>query len=47
MKCLKKALGLFTISDHLFESEHLTPEEIRTSFGEMMEIALKTAVRAV
>lgn len=41
----KKALGLFTISDHLFKPEHLTAEEIRTSFHEMMEIALKTAAK--
>ena len=39
----KKALALFTISDHLLKPEHLSPEEIRTSFNEMMEIALKTA----
>ncbi|MEE8885272.1 MAG: purine-nucleoside phosphorylase [Eubacteriales bacterium] len=39
----KKALAIFTISDHLFKPEHLTPEEIRTSFNEMMVIALKTA----
>ena len=43
MYCHKKALGLFTVSDHLFKPEHLTPEEIRTSFNDMMVIALKTA----
>lgn len=41
----KKALALFTISDHLFKPEHLTPEEIRTSFDDMIVVALKTAVR--
>ena len=43
----KKALALFTISDHLFKPEHLSPEEIKTSFHEMMEIALKTAADTV
>ncbi|MEE1114968.1 MAG: purine-nucleoside phosphorylase [Eubacterium sp.] len=42
----KKALALFTVSDHLFKPEHLTPEEIKTSFNEMMLIALKTAAKA-
>ena len=41
----KKALSILQVSDHLFKPDHLTPDEIRTSFHEMMEIALKTAVR--
>ena len=41
----KKALSILQVSDHLFKTDHLTPDEIRTSFHEMMEIALKTAVR--
>ena len=41
----KKALSVLSISDHVFSGEHLSPEEIRDSFHEMMEIALKTAVR--
>ena len=40
----KKALSILTISDHIFQGEFLTPEEIRESFHEMMEIALRTAV---
>lgn len=40
----KKALSVLSISDHLFKEGALTPEEIKTSFHEMMEIALKTAV---
>lgn len=42
----KKALAIFTISDHIFEGSFLTPEEIREGFHEMMEIALETAVTA-
>jgi purine-nucleoside phosphorylase len=42
----KRALSILTISDHIFNGEFLTPQEIRESFHEMMEIALKTAVRA-
>lgn len=41
----KKALSILSISDHIFTGEHLSPQEIRESFHEMMEIALKTAVR--
>ena len=36
----KKALSVLSISDHVFSGEHLSPEEIRDSFHEMMEIAL-------
>ncbi len=43
----KKALSILSISDHIFTGDHLSPAEIRTSFHEMMEIALKTAVTAV
>lgn len=43
----KKALGIFTISDHIYTGEALSPEERQTSFHEMMEIALETAVRDV
>ena len=42
----KKALSILTISDHIFTGDHLTPDEIRESFHEMMVIALKTAVQA-
>lgn len=40
----KKALSILSISDHIYTGEHLSPEEIRTSFHEMMEISLKTAI---
>lgn len=46
MASKKRALSILTISDHIYNGEFLTPEEIRESFHEMMEIALKTAVRA-
>ena len=41
----KRALCICTISDHLYRSEELTSEQRQTSFTEMMEIALDTAVR--
>lgn len=41
----KKALSILQVSDHVFTGDHLSPEEIRTSFHEMMEIALETAIR--
>ena len=36
-------LTILTISDHLFKEGQLTPEQRQTGFGQMMEIALKTA----
>ena len=42
----KKALAIFTISDHIFKDVALPAEERQNSFREMMEIALKTAVRS-
>lgn len=41
----KRALCLCTISDHIYRSEYLTAEERQTSFKQMMEIALDTAVK--
>lgn len=41
----KKALGMFTISDHILKGESLSADERQTSFTQMMEIALKTAVK--
>ena len=46
MACHKKALGILTISDHIFSGAVLTPEERQDSFHEMMEIALETAWNA-
>ncbi len=42
--CHKKALGIFTISDHLYTGEELGAEERETGFRDMMEIALEAAV---
>ncbi|RXK18574.1 purine-nucleoside phosphorylase [Macrococcus sp. DPC7161] len=36
-----RALGIFTVSDHLLTHEATTPEERQTSFTKMMEIALE------
>ena len=43
----KRALSVLTISDHIFTGEALSAEDRQNSFREMMEIALKTAVRTV
>ncbi len=40
----KRALAVCTVSDSLVTGEALSPEERQTSFTEMMEIALRTAV---
>lgn len=39
----KKALGVFTVSDHILRDEATTAEERQTSFTQMMEIALEIA----
>ena len=39
----KQALGILTISDHLFLDEITTAEERQTTFNKMMEIALEIA----
>lgn len=41
----KRALCICTISDHIYRSEYLSAEERQTSFKQMMEIALDTAVK--
>ena len=46
MSLKKKALAIFTVSDHIFTGEALPAIERQESFHEMMEIALKTAVRS-
>lgn len=40
----KRALCICTVSDHIYRSEYLSAEERQTSFKQMMEIALDTAV---
>lgn len=39
----KKALSLLTISDNPYTGEGCTPDEVRHTFTQMMEIALQTA----
>lgn len=41
----RRALAICTVSDHVFTGEALSSEERQTSFTEMMEIALNTAIR--
>ena len=36
----KEALGILTISDHVFRDEAISAEARQTSFNRMMEIAL-------
>jgi purine-nucleoside phosphorylase len=43
----KKALGIMTISDHIFTGEALNAEDRQESFREMMEIALETAWKSL
>lgn len=40
----KNALGIFTVSDHLVTGECTTAQERQTSFTDMMELALETAI---
>ncbi len=39
-----KALTILTVSDHIIRGEKLTAEERQLSFGEMMNVALETAI---
>ncbi|MDD3239217.1 MAG: purine-nucleoside phosphorylase [Lachnospira sp.] len=41
----KRALTILTISDHLYTGEKLSAKDRQTSFSQMMEIALETAVQ--
>ncbi len=41
----KNALTILTVSDHLFKTEELSAQERQTSFTDMMEIALRTAIQ--
>ena len=40
----KRALAICTVSDHIYREEALSAEQRQTSFRQMMEIALDTAV---
>ena len=39
------ALGILTVSDQIRTGEHMTTDERQTSFGEMITLALATAIR--
>lgn len=41
----KKALAIFTVSDHIMTGEVTTAEERQNTFTQMMELALETAVK--
>ncbi len=41
----KRAIALCTVSDHLLTGEETTPEERQSTFTDMIEVALETAVR--
>ena len=41
----KRALAICTVSDHLYTGESLPSDERQSSFTDMMEIALNTAIR--
>jgi len=41
----KEALAICTVSDHLLTGEATTAEERQTSFTQMMELALRTAIQ--
>lgn len=43
-KLNKNAIAICTISDHILTGEELSADERQTSFGQMMEIALDTAI---
>ena len=44
-RCGKRALAICTVSDHLLTGEATSAEERQTSFTEMMELALETAIQ--
>lgn len=41
----RQALSILTVSDHIITGEETSAEERQTSFKEMMEIALETAIK--
>ena len=44
-RCGKRALAICTVSDHILHHEATTAEERQNGFTQMMELALKTAVK--
>ncbi len=43
----KKALGLLTISDHIFSGKAMSAEDRQNSFHDMMKLALETAWKTI
>ncbi|MBU5467224.1 purine-nucleoside phosphorylase [Virgibacillus sp. MSJ-26] len=41
----RQALSILTVSDHVITGEETSAEERQTSFNEMMEVALETAIK--
>lgn len=41
----RKALAILTVSDHIFTGEETSAEERQTTFNDMIEVALDTAVK--
>jgi len=41
----RKALSILTVSDHVITGEQTSSEERQTSFNQMMELALETAIK--
>ncbi|MFO1444755.1 purine-nucleoside phosphorylase [Bacillus sp. Bva_UNVM-123] len=41
----RKALSILTVSDHILTGEETTSEERQTTFNEMIEVALETAIK--
>ena len=39
-----RAMVILTVSDHIRRGEHMSPEQRRTSFDAMIQIALDTAI---
>ena len=46
-KLSRKALCITTISDHIYKSEQLSPQERQTGFNNMINIALETAAKSL
>lgn len=42
-----KALSLLTVSDHILTGEETTPQERQTTFNQMIELALDTAIESI
>lgn len=41
----KQALAMLTVSDHIYKDTHLSADERRSTFGQMIEVALDAAMK--